>query len=70
MAKSRREAEAASVHVNVTYDRLPGLYSIADCKATGKTNTPMVNSRGDTEAVFATEGLKIVEGSFSIGGQR
>ena len=72
VAKSRREAEAASKAVTATYSfegLAKGVYTIADALAAGNVPPPMVNERGDVNAEFAKPGMKVVEGSFTIGGQ-
>ena len=72
VAKSRREAEAASAAVKVNYSfegEAAGVYTIAQAKAAGRVDPPLVNTRGDVDAEFAKPGLTVVEGGFTIGGQ-
>jgi xanthine dehydrogenase large subunit len=72
VAKSRREAETACAAVKVTYSfdgEAAGVYTIAQAKAAGRVDPPVVNKRGDVDAEFAKAGMKVVEGGFTIGGQ-
>lgn len=71
VARSRREAEAASKKIKVTYaDGGKGIYTIDEAIAAGKVEENALQAdKGDIEKAFAKPGLKIFEGDFTFGGQ-
>ena len=74
VGRSRREVETAARHVKVTYDTdgEVGIYSIQDAleaKSFLPTLPGCTNAAGDVDKALAADGIKVVEGQFSLGGQ-